>query len=120
MAFQLRGRSSGIQLPGSRRARLTINPLSNPMGVRGQRREGGFQVANKGPKTGFAKIKKAEVSKIKRRGGKTAGGKKIRDPEAYVAGAPVSRSWGNGNLSAERPWAAEEVRWPRKDLVQSR
>ena len=86
MAFQLRGRSSGIQLPGSRRARLTINPLSNPMGVRGQRREGGFQVANKGPKTGFAKIKKAEVSKIKRRGGKTAGGKKIRDPEAYVAG----------------------------------
>lgn len=48
-------------------------------------------MASKGPKTGFARIKKHEVAKIKRRGGKTAGGKKIRDPEAYV-GAGLRRT----------------------------
>lgn len=37
------------------------------------------------PKRGFQKIKKAEVAEIRARGGRTAGGKKIKDPEAYVA-----------------------------------
>lgn len=37
------------------------------------------------PTRGFQAIKEAVVSKIRARGGKTAGGKAIRDPEAYVA-----------------------------------
>lgn len=37
------------------------------------------------PKKGFQKIKKAEVAELKARGNRTAGGKKIKDPEAYVA-----------------------------------
>jgi len=39
----------------------------------------------KGPQKGFAAIKKYQVSKLKKRGGKTVGGKTIRNPEAYVA-----------------------------------
>ena len=38
-----------------------------------------------GPTKGFQAIKKHEVGRIKARGGRTAGGKAIRNPEAYVA-----------------------------------
>lgn len=38
------------------------------------------------PKKGFARIKKVGVAKLKARGNRTAKGKVIRDPEAYVAG----------------------------------
>lgn len=41
--------------------------------------------AKKRAKKGFEKIKKAEAAKIEGRGGRTAGGKKIKNPEAYVA-----------------------------------
>ena len=40
----------------------------------------------KKPTKGFQRIKKSKVAEIKRRGNKTASGKKIRDPEAYVGG----------------------------------
>jgi len=42
--------------------------------------------AKKKPTGRFARIKKSEVRKIKARGNKTAKGKAVRDPEAYVAG----------------------------------
>lgn len=43
------------------------------------------------PKTGFQRILKHQVGKIKKRGGRTAGGKKIRNPKAYV-GAGLRRT----------------------------
>lgn len=36
-------------------------------------------------KTGFQRIKKEKVSQLKARGNRTAKGKVIREPEAYVA-----------------------------------
>ena len=44
-----------------------------------------------GPKKGFQAIKNYQVGKIRARGGKTAKGKKIRNPEAYV-GAGLRRT----------------------------
>ncbi len=40
---------------------------------------------SKTPQRGFQAIKKAKVAQIRARGSKTAGGKRIKDPEAYVA-----------------------------------
>lgn len=44
-----------------------------------------------GPTKGFQAIQKYQVGRIRARGGKTAGGKKIRNPKAYV-GAGLRRT----------------------------
>ncbi|MGI0017020.1 MAG: hypothetical protein ACREBU_26655 [Nitrososphaera sp.] len=53
-----------------------------------------------GAMKGFQKILRTKVSEIRRRGNRTAGGKKVKNPEAYVAAG--LRRTGIKKLGAKR------------------